>query len=68
MKITLPFDPEWRALAWARENCPGYITNQAAKDQPQLVPVKGGWVAERPYIEYYFSNERDATAFALKWA
>lgn len=67
MKITLPYDPEWRALDWAKENCPSYITNQASTVLGGLVPVKGGWVAKRPDIEYYFGDERDATAFALRW-
>lgn len=67
MKIILPYDPEWRAWKWAKENCPSYITHQESTVPEGLVPVKGGWVAERPYIEYCFSDERDATAFALRW-
>ena len=66
MKVTIPYDPTWRALEWAKENCPSYITNQVATARTRIVPVKGGWVAEHN-IEYYFSNERDATVFALKW-
>ena len=25
--VTLPYDPLWTPLEWAKENCPSYITN-----------------------------------------
>ena len=28
MTVTLPYDSEWTALAWAKEYCPSYITNE----------------------------------------
>ena len=28
--VTLPYDPVWTALAWAKENCPSYITNDVS--------------------------------------
>lgn len=52
MDITLPYDPEWRALQWAKEYCPSYITNKASV---------GG------HIVYYFFNAEDAMMFKLKW-
>ena len=56
--VTLPYDPEWRALSWAKANCPSYITNQM---HPKTALLIG------PYIDYYFSDDKDATFFALKW-
>ncbi len=50
--VILPYDPEWKALVWAKAFCPSYITNQAE--------AGGG-------IVYYFANERDKLLFALKW-
>lgn len=56
MKVTLPYDPEWPALKWAKENCPSYYTNDAT-------PV--GF--DEYYVNYYFSEEKDVVAFTLKW-
>jgi len=53
MKVTLPYDPQWRAVIWALKNCPSYITNTA---QP------GGKIC------HYFSNDAEATMFRLKWS
>ncbi len=50
--VTLPYDPAWPALRWAKDNCPGYITNNADSSGR---------------IVYYFTNEKDAIAFTLKW-
>jgi hypothetical protein len=54
MKVTLPYDPEWKALHWAKKHCPSYICNEA-----ELV-IGGG-------IVYYFSDPRDITLFMLRW-
>ena len=60
--MTLPYDPVWCALEWAREHCPSYITNQSR-------PGTGTTFHNRQYdIVYYFGEERDAVLFALKWA
>lgn len=53
MIVTLPYDPLWTALEWAKKNCPSYITNRVAEDGK---------------ICYYFGEERDATAFLLRWS
>lgn len=53
----LPYDPEWRALKWAKENCPSYITNCAAPTQ--LRTIAG--------IDYYFADREELTLFTLKW-
>jgi len=59
MKVTIPYDPDWPALKWAKEYCPSYITNTAS-------PV--GFGDKLQYVvHYYFSNERDVVAFSLRW-
>lgn len=57
MKVTLPYDPEWPALKWAKENCPSYYTNTAT----QVDSVYGY------NVHYYFTEEKDVVAFTLKW-
>jgi hypothetical protein len=66
MKVTLPYDPSWQALAWAKNNCPSYVTNDA--DTTRLKPVAGGWVRADHRINYYFGNKQDAVIFALRWS
>ena len=58
--ITLPYDPVWTALRWAKEYCPSYITNAAEGT---------GMHGDDSYkIVYYFGSEKDAMTFALKWS
>lgn len=64
VKVTVPFDPEWRALAWAKEHCTSYITNTSVAGR--IRPVPGGWVNDVDIV-YYFDDEHDATMFTLKW-
>ena len=40
---------------WAKANCPSYITNNA-------VQRSGTY-----YYRFFFSQQKDAVAFALKW-
>jgi hypothetical protein len=61
--VTLPYDPTWPALAWAKANCPGYITNAASQTSGTLIG-KYQYVAD---IDYFFSNEKEALMFRLKW-
>jgi hypothetical protein len=65
MTVTIPYDPSWKALAWAKENCPSYITNKAS-NTTRLKQVSGGWI-NASCIVYYFSDERDAVFFSLRW-
>lgn len=58
--VTLPYDPEWRALDWAKQHCPSYITNAT-----HLIPNSA---LRTNAIDYYFGDEGDATFFALTWA
>lgn len=53
LKVTLPYDPDWRALIWAKKHCPSYITNSGGPGNT---------------IVYYFSNRNEALTFGLKWA
>ena len=65
--VTLPYDPVWRALEWAKKHCPSYITNQShaqskhaqSYDDPLDINCQ---------IDYFFADGRDATLFALKWS
>jgi len=61
-KVTLTYDPVWRALEWAKVNCPSYITNEIH----QAVP--NNFSADNTKIDYFFSDDEDATYFALMWA
>lgn len=64
--VTLPYDPAWAPLSWAKEHCPSYITNKAS-NTTRLKPVAGGWVNDSSIV-YYFGNEQDAIMFKLTWA
>lgn len=64
--VTLPYDPVWRALDWAKDNCPSYITNDVhTKEQTN---TKDSPVYIEHYINYYFSDPKDAMWFALRWS
>lgn len=60
MRVTLPYDPLWRALAWAKQHCTSYITT----DQHCI----GYNCYDSSSIDYYFADEKDATLFLLRWA
>ena len=64
--VTLPCDPVWTALDWAKTHCPSYITNESV-NTTRLKKVPGGWVADSNIV-YFFSDEKDALLFALRWA
>ena len=58
MIVTLPYDPLWRPLDWAKEHCPSYTTNDIHKY---------GNSYDNNRIDYFFGDSRDALIFALKW-
>jgi len=61
MIVTLPYDPAWKALEWAKEHCPDYVTNEVRAHKAWVRPI-------RPIqIDYFFSSERDAVFFSLRW-
>ena len=57
--VTLPYDPVWTALTWAKKYCPSYITNDVHKNTDE----SGRGVQ----IDYFFGKEQDAIFFSLKW-
>jgi hypothetical protein len=59
MTITIPYDPFWAPLAWAKEHCPSYITNDMHQD--------GYNTYDHTKIDYFFSDEKDALMFVLRW-
>ena len=65
--ITLPYDPTWQALTWAKKHCSGYITHQASRVKTVTAPT-GDTYDKVTHIDYYFYKETDAVLFALRWA
>ena len=63
MKVTLPHDPKWYALEWAIKNCPSYITNDA-----ETVMIDKYGLEVYTKVNYYFSDEKDAIIFQLRWS
>ena len=59
MKVTLPYDPLWTPLEWAKKYCPSYTTND--------VHCTGYMRYDRSKIDYFFSDDKDAIWFALRW-
>jgi hypothetical protein len=61
--ITLPYDPTWKALEWAKKNCSSYVTNHAHESTviDEVCPAI-------MYIDYVFTDNSEALLFALKWA
>jgi hypothetical protein len=57
--VTLPYDSEWTAQVWAKENCPSYITSTVKLAETLNDGTK---------IVYFFSKESDAILFTLMWA
>ena len=60
MTVTLPYDPCWEPLEWAKKYCPSYITNDMHCD--------GYNTYDNTKIDYFFANEKDAMWFVLRWA
>lgn len=61
--VSLPYDRNWEALKWAKENCPGYITNRMNILRSKMF-LTGN---DEFVIDYFFSNEKDKVAFLLRW-
>lgn len=59
MTVTIPYDPLWEPLAWAKAHCPSYITNDMHQD--------GYYTYDNTRVDYHFSSERDAIWFTLRW-
>ena len=59
MTVTLPYDPVWKPLEWAKKYCPSYITNDIHKYDNSYDNKK---------IDYFFGNKKDALMFLLRWS
>jgi hypothetical protein len=60
MTVTLPYDPFWEPLHWAKKYCSSYITNDMHCD--------GYNTYDATKIDYFFGNKKDALMFLLKWS
>jgi len=60
MTVTLPYDPVWQPLEWAKRYCTSYITNDMHQDVYNTY--------DNTKIDYFFANEKDAMWFVLRWA
>jgi hypothetical protein len=59
MRVTVPYDPFWKPLAWAKKHCPSYITNDVHKNKNES--------GQGVLIDYFFSEGKDAMVFMLRW-
>lgn len=73
--VTIPYDPVWEPLEWAKKHCPSYITNDVANDATPFYLREEVESDRKPgrrvftyYINYYFGNEQDAIIFKLRWS
>jgi len=58
-KVTLPYDPDWTPLSWAKKHCASYSTNDVHTNTNESgIGVQ---------IDYFFGEEKDAVLFSLKW-
>lgn len=73
IKVTLPYDPVWAPLNWAKKHCPSYITNDLNSDINPPSSLSHDDVFFQYYpelqqrIDYFFSDKEDAFKFALRW-
>ena len=57
---TIPYDPLWTPLEWAKVYCPSYISNDLHQT--------GYYTYDRDKIDYFFGNDKDAMWFLLRWS
>jgi hypothetical protein len=59
--VTVSYTVYDESLKWAKEHCPGYITNDYHMISEDELDIS--------YIDFFFSldAEEDMTAFKLKW-
>jgi hypothetical protein len=60
MTVTIPYDPFWEPLVWAKAHCSSYITSDMHQD--------GYNTYDHTKIDYHFSDEKDALMFMLRWS
>lgn len=62
-KVVIPYDPLWEPLKWAKKHCGSeYITNTVHHEDGLDYIIDGTY-----RIDYFFTTERAAAMFALKW-
>jgi len=59
MTVTIPYTPFQEPLYWAKKHCPSYITSDVHRD--------GYNTYDDTKIDYFFSDDRDAMWFILRW-
>jgi len=59
MTVTLPYDPLWAPLEWAKKHCSSYISNDIHKY---------GNSYDNTRIDYFFGDEKDVLMFILRWS
>jgi hypothetical protein len=60
IRVTLPYDPLWLAVEWAKECCPSYVSNDSH--------CVGYNTYDNSKIDYFFGDEKDALMFRLRWS
>ena len=60
MTVTIPYDPVWEPLDWAKKYCSSYITND--------MHMNGYNTYDHTKVDYHFSDEKDALMFMLRWS
>ena len=60
MTVTIPYTPLWAPVDWAKEHCPSYISNDIHMD--------GYNTFDNSKVDYFFSDEKDAMWFKLRWS
>ena len=68
MKVTIPYDPEWKPLEWAKKHCSSYITNDGNVSLVRQDVESNGIIKRIVMINYFFSDEKDALMFLLRWS
>jgi len=59
MTVTIPFDPFWKPLHWAKKYCSSYISNDIHNY---------GNSYDNTRIDYFFGDEKDVLMFILRWS
>ena len=66
VKVTIPYDPVWKPLDWAKKHCASYISNDVDPSRHDI--ESNGMLKRVVKINYFFSDEKDALMFLLRWS
>jgi hypothetical protein len=64
--VIISYDPSWEPLKWAKDHCDSYITNKAVTTLGERITVPDYY--NNYDVVYYFSDEKDAVMFKLRWS